>query len=169
MFVGMMGCGKTAIGRLVANVLGLPFFDADEEIELAAGMSVSDFFSTHGEAEFREGERKVIARLLAGPHGVLALGGGAFLNEETRDCISKSALSLWLRADLEVLYTRVMRRPDKRPLLQTGDPKSTLRELLKKREPYYAMANITVDTSTTSKNVTCDWVTGAIESYLADE
>lgn len=168
-FVGMMGCGKTAIGRMVAKVCGLPFFDADEEIEAAAGMSVTDFFATYGEAEFRVGERKVIARLLAEEQCVLALGGGAFLLDETRDCISDTAISLWLRADLEVLYSRVMRRPGKRPLLQSGDPRYVLRELLVKREPFYKLADITVDTSTTSKNVTCDWVVEAIDEYLSNE
>lgn len=168
-FVGMMGCGKTAIGRMVAKVCGLPFFDADEEIEAAAGMSVTDFFATYGESEFRVGERKVIARLLAEEQCVLALGGGAFLLDETRACISDTAISLWLRADLEVLYSRVMRRPGKRPLLQSGDPRNVLRELLVKREPFYTLADIAVDTSITSKNVTCDWVVEAIDEYLSNE
>ncbi len=165
--VGMMGCGKTAIGRIVAGHLGQQFYDADEEIELAAGMKVAEYFSTYGEAEFRVGERKVIARLLNDGQCILALGGGAFLSRETRDCISKNALSVWLRTDLEILYSRVMRRPGKRPLLNTGDPRSTLRELLKDREPCYAMADIIVDTSNTSKNVTRDRVLAAISGHLA--
>ncbi len=165
--VGMMGCGKTAIGRIVASQLGQQFYDADEEIELAAGMKVAEYFSTYGEAEFRNGERKVIARLLNGSQCVLALGGGAFLSRETRECISKNALSVWLRTDLDILYSRVMRRPGKRPLLNTDDPRTTLTELLKDREPYYAMADIIVDTSNTSKNVTRDRVLAAISEHLA--
>ncbi len=168
-FVGMMGCGKTAIGRIVAEKLGLRFFDADEEIEKAAGMSVADYFAAYGEEEFRDGERKVIARLLDNGQCVLALGGGAFLAPSTREIIADKALSLWLRANVEILYSRVMRRPGKRPLLQTDDPKSTLARLLKQREPCYALADITVDTSTTSKNVTCERVVRAINSYLENE
>jgi shikimate kinase len=166
--VGMMGCGKSAIGRIIANYLGLPFLDADEEIEKAAGMNIADFFSKHGEAEFRDGERKVIARLLGEGQSVLALGGGAFLMEETRDCISRNAVSVWLRAELEVLYARVMRRPGKRPLLQTGDPMATLGELLEIRNPFYALADVAVDTSTSSKNITRKRVVDGISEYLIE-
>jgi len=167
--VGMMGSGKTAIGRITAAHLGLPFFDADGEIEKAAGMNIADFFSTYGETEFRAGERKVIARLLAEEQCVLALGGGAFLSPDTRECIADNALSLWLRADLEVLYSRVMRRPGKRPLLDTDNPKATLQDLLAKREPVYALADITVDTSTSSKNITRDRVLAAIAGYFGEQ
>jgi len=168
-FVGMMGCGKTAIGRLVAKAAALPFHDADEEIEKAAGMSVTDFFKTYGEEEFRAGEHKVIARLLAEGQSVLALGGGAFLSPETRDCISQNAISIWLRADLEVIYTRVMRRPEKRPLLLTDNPKQKLAQLLEQRQPYYALADLTVDTLASTKNITRDSVLGALNTFLMNE
>lgn len=167
--VGMMGCGKTAIGRITANYLGLPFFDADEEIEKAAGMSVVDIFSSFGEEEFRSGESKVIARLLENHQSVLALGGGAYLREETRLNIAQKGISVWLRADLDILYSRVMRRPGKRPLLQTGDPKKTLIELMEKRKPYYAKADLTVDTSVSSKNVTRDRVVEALVKFMENE
>lgn len=165
-FVGMMGCGKTAIGRITANYIDLPFYDADEEIEKAAGMSVTDFFQNYGEAKFRAGEQKVIARLLSEGQSVLALGGGAFLSPQTRQCISQNAVSIWLRADLEVIYARVMRRPEKRPLLQTGNPKKKLAQLLEQRQPFYAKADIIVDTLTGSKNTTRDKVTEALSTYL---
>ena len=168
-FVGMMGCGKTATGRLVAKAVALPFHDADEEIEKAAGMSVTDFFKTYGEEEFRAGEHKVIARLLSEGQSVLALGGGAFLSPETRDSISQNAISIWLRADLEVIYTRVMRRPEKRPLLLTDNPKQKLAQLLEQRQPYYALADLTVDTLASTKNITRDSVLGALNTFLMNE
>ena len=168
-FVGMMGCGKTAIGRLVAKAVNLPFQDADEEIEKAAGMSVADFFKTYGEEEFRAGERKVIARLLAEGQSVLALGGGAFVSSETRNCVSQNAISIWLRADLKVIYTRVMRRPEKRPLLLTDDPKQKLAQLLEQRQSYYALANLTVDTLASTKNITRDSVLDALNTFLMNE
>ena len=166
---GMMGCGKTAIGRLAAKYLGLPFYDADQEIEKAAGMSVADFFKTYGEDEFRAGECKVIARLLKQGPCVLALGGGAFVAQETRECIADDGISLWLQADLEVLYARVMRRPGKRPMLQNGDPKTILADLLEKRKASYATADIQVETSTTSKESTLNRVILALGEYLDDE
>ncbi|MCP4184016.1 MAG: shikimate kinase [Hyphomicrobiales bacterium] len=167
--VGMMGCGKTAIGRITANYLGLPFFDADEEIEKAAGMSVVDIFSSFGEKEFRLGESRVIARLLADNQSVLALGGGAFLTDDTRLSIVEKGISVWLRADLDILYSRVMRRPGKRPLLQNGDPKKTLIELMAKRKPYYAKADLVVDTSVSSKNVTRDRMVEALGKFMENE
>lgn len=167
--VGMMGCGKTAIGRLAAKFLELPFFDADEEIEKAAGMSVADFFSTYGEEEFRAGEQKVIARLLSESQCVLALGGGAYLAEQTRECASEHALSVWMHVDLEILYSRVMRRPGKRPLLAKGDPMETIRQLLEKREPIYALADITIVPSAATKNKTCEILLSGIEQYLEKE
>ena len=167
--VGMMGCGKTAIGRITANALGLPFFDADEEIEKAAGMSVTDFFANYGEEEFRTGERKVIARLLNDHTSVLALGGGAFLDEETRSIIKERGISVWLRADIGVLYSRVMRRPGKRPLLQTDNPRKTLEDLLEKRKPFYAQADLVVDTSLNSKNITRDRVLTALNDLAETE
>ena len=163
---GMMGCGKTAIGRMAAVYLGLPFFDADQEIEKAAGMSVTDIFKNYGETEFRSGECKVIARLLDEKQCVLALGGGAFVAQETRQCIGEKGISLWLKADLEVLHSRVMRRPGKRPLLQNGDVKEILRDLLEKRKASYAKADVQVETSTTSKNVTLEKLMLALGEYL---
>lgn len=142
--VGMMGVGKTSIGRRLAPRLGLPFRDADEEIETASGMSVSDLFAEHGEASFRRGEALVIARLLAGPPIVLATGGGAVIDAATRSMIREKALSIWLRADPEIILARATRRAT-RPLLQTGDPAETIRRLLAERTPFYAEADIHID------------------------
>lgn len=142
--VGMMGSGKSSIGRRLAARLEVPFRDADSEIELAAGCSISDIFSRYGEAAFREGERKVIARLLGNPPHVLATGGGAFMSEETRTQIASSALSVWLRAPVELLLERIGKR-DTRPLLRSGDPRETLTRLLHEREPLYALADIAID------------------------
>ena len=139
--VGLMGCGKSAIGRRLAAALDLPFTDADEEIEKAAGKSISEIFEDHGEAEFREGERKVIARLLTGGPQVLATGGGAFMDPETRASISKKGISVWLKADLPVLLRRVARR-DNRPLLKTGNPSEVMSRLIRERYPTYAEADI---------------------------
>ena len=142
--VGLMGCGKSAVGRRLAAKLGLPFVDADEEIEKAAGKSIEDIFEEHGEAYFRNGERKVIARLLRFGPQVLATGGGAFMSEETRRAIAESGISVWLRADLPILMRRVVKR-DNRPLLKTGDPEAVMRELMDTRYPVYAKADITVE------------------------
>lgn len=143
--VGMMGCGKTSIGRKLAARLGLPFLDADAEIELAAGMSVADIFELKGEAAFREGERRVISRILDTGGGiVLATGGGAFMDPGTRERIARSAISIWLKAPPEILIQRVSRRGN-RPLLRTADPEGTLRSLLEDREPIYQQADIVVE------------------------
>ena len=141
--VGMMGAGKSTIGRRLATRLRLPFTDADTEIEAAAGMSIPDIFETRGETQFRDGEARVIARLL--DHGpiVLATGGGAFMREETRDRIRAKAISIWLRADADVIMRRVRRRAD-RPLLQTADPEATVNRLLGEREPVYQNADLTI-------------------------
>ncbi len=139
-----MGCGKSAVGRRLAAKLGLPFVDADEEIEKAAGKSIEDIFAEHGEAYFRNGERKVIARLLRSGPQVLATGGGAFMSEATRRAIAESGISVWLRADLPILMRRVVKR-DNRPLLKTGDPEAVMRELMDTRYPVYAKADITVE------------------------
>lgn len=144
--VGLMGAGKTTVGRRLARALGLPFKDADAEIEVAAGRSIADIFAERGEAEFRAGERRVIARLLDGPPMVLATGGGAFMNAETRGLLSARALCVWLRADLEVLVRRVARR-DTRPLLHDRDPREVLERLMAERHPVYAEAELTVETS----------------------
>jgi shikimate kinase len=142
--VGMMGVGKSSIGRRLATRLGIPFVDADAEIEKAAGMSIIDIFAHRGEADFRSGEARVIGRLLDGGPQVLAAGGGAFMNDVTREAIREKGVSIWLKADLDVLLRRISKRRDERPLLQTGDPEATLRALLIEREPTYAQADLTV-------------------------
>jgi shikimate kinase len=142
--VGLMGAGKSTVGRRLAQKLGLPFRDADNEIESAAGMSIPDIFATHGEEYFRDGERRVIARLLQEGPMVLATGGGAFMNEETRARIAEHGISIWLRADLDVLMRRVRKRAT-RPLLQNADPEGTMRQLMEKRHPIYALADLTVE------------------------
>lgn len=144
--VGLMGVGKTTVGRRLARVLGLPFKDADAEIELAAGRSVADIFADRGEIEFRSGERRVIQRLLNGRPLVLATGGGAFMDPRTRELIRSRAVSVWLRAELDVLVRRCSRR-NTRPLLQSGDPRETLERLARERYPVYAEADLTVETS----------------------
>jgi shikimate kinase len=142
--VGMMGVGKTTIGRRLAARLGLPFTDADHEIEVAhAGMTVAEIFADHGEPYFRDGEARVIARLLESAPGILATGGGAFMRDETRHRIHTQAVSIWLRADADVILRRVKRRID-RPLLQTEDPAATIRRLIEVRYPVYETANLTV-------------------------
>lgn len=141
--VGMMGVGKSTIGRRVAARLRLPFIDADTEIETAASMSIPDIFETHGEPYFRDGEARVIARILDNGPVVLATGGGAFMREETRDRIRQRAVSVWLKADTDVIMRRVRRRAD-RPLLQTADPEATVNRLLSEREPVYQNADLTV-------------------------
>ena len=141
--VGMMGAGKSTIGRRLSSRLRLPFMDADTEIEAAAGMSIPDIFEDHGEPHFRDGEARVIARLLEGGPAVLATGGGAFMREETRHRILDKAVSIWLKADADTIMKRVKRRAD-RPLLQTADPTATVERLISEREPVYQHANITV-------------------------
>ena len=141
--VGMMGAGKSTIGRRLSARLHLPFLDADTEIEAAAGMSIPDIFETHGEPHFRDGEARVIARLLDGGPAVIATGGGAFMREETRNRIRDKAVSLWLKADADIIMKRVKRRAD-RPLLQTADPAATIGRLLEEREPVYQRADLTI-------------------------
>jgi shikimate kinase len=141
--VGMMGAGKSTIGRRLSTRLRLPFLDADIEIEAAAGMSIPDIFETHGEAYFRDGEARVIARLLDSGPAVLATGGGAFMREETRNRIRSKAVSIWLKADADIIMRRVKRRAD-RPLLQTADPAATIGRLIREREPVYQHADITI-------------------------
>lgn len=141
--VGMMGVGKSTIGRRLAARLRLPFVDADTEIEAAAGMTIPEIFEHHGEPHFRDGEARVIARLLEGGPRVLATGGGAFMREETRVRIADKAVSIWLKADPDVIMRRVRRRAD-RPLLQTADPEATVTRLLGEREPVYGRADLTI-------------------------
>ena len=142
--VGLMGAGKSKIGRRLAARLNLPFFDSDHEIEMAAGESIEEIFANRGERVFRDGERRVIARLLAQPVHVLATGGGAFMDEMTRAVIERRGVSLWLRADLDVLVSRVSRRSD-RPLLKVGDARMVLGELIEQRYPVYAEANVMIE------------------------
>lgn len=142
--VGMMGVGKSTVGRRLAARLRLPFVDADTEIETAARMTIPEIFEVHGEAHFRDGEARVIARLLDGGPLVLATGGGAYLRESTRARISASAISLWLKADLDVIMRRVRRRSD-RPLLQTADPEATVTRLIGERHPVYQLADLVID------------------------
>ena len=159
--IGLMGAGKTAIGRRLASCLGLDFTDADNEIENAAGKSISDIFAEHGEAHFRDGEKKVIARLLKSGPQVLATGGGAYMDEETRKNIHKRGIAVWLRGDLAILLDRVKRR-DHRPLLKTGDPEAVMKKLMDERYPVYAGADITVQ----SRDVTHDVIVGEIMASL---
>jgi len=141
--VGMMGAGKSTIGRRLAARLNLPFVDADTEIEAAAGMTIPEIFEVHGEPHFRDGEARVIARLLEAGPAVLATGGGSFMREETRRRIGEKAVSIWLKADPDVIMRRVKRRAD-RPLLQTVDPAATVNRLISEREPTYQHADITI-------------------------
>jgi shikimate kinase len=144
--VGLMGAGKSTVGRRLASALRLPFHDADREIETAAGCSISDFFEIYGEAAFRDGERKVIARLLKGPRHVLATGGGAFMDASTRALIKNEGLSIWLKANIDLLMERVTKRPT-RPMLKNGDPRGTMERLMTERYPIYAQADITVESN----------------------
>jgi shikimate kinase len=162
--VGMMGAGKSAIGRRLAQRLGLPFVDADTEIERAAGCTVAEIFDRHGEAAFRDGERRVIARLLDGPVGVLATGGGAFMDPETRARIRGRAITVWLKADLDTLVERVARRGH-RPLLKNGDPREVLMRLMETRGPIYAEADITVETRNSPASATVERVIEALEAF----
>ena len=141
--VGMMGAGKSTIGRRLAARLAVPFLDADSEIEAAAGMSIPDIFEAHGEPHFRDGEARVIARLLESGPAVLATGGGAFMREETRTRVGAKAVSIWLKADADIIMRRVRRRAD-RPLLQTPDPEATVGRLISEREPVYQCADLTI-------------------------
>ena len=162
--IGLMGAGKTAVGRRLANRLDLPFIDADSEIEVAAGASISEIFAEHGEAYFRQGERKVIARLLENGPQVLATGGGAYMNPDTRANIKAHGLSVWLKADIKVLMKRVGRR-DNRPLLAAGDPEKVMKRLMEERYPIYAEADVTVE----SRDVPHDVIVGAVIDALADK
>ncbi len=164
--VGLMGAGKTKIGRRLAVRLGLPFFDSDQEIEAAAGETIEEIFANRGERVFRDGERRVIARLLAKPVHVLATGGGAFMDPLTRAAIARRGVSLWLRADLDVLVQRVSRRSD-RPLLKAGDPRAILAELIERRHPIYGEADITVDSGDGSPESTVNRAIAALAGLFA--
>ncbi|MGD1877174.1 MAG: shikimate kinase [Kiloniellaceae bacterium] len=165
--VGLMGAGKSCIGRLLAGALGLPFRDADKEIEAAAGCSVEDIFAAHGEAAFRDGERRVIARLLTEPTLVLATGGGAFMDPETRALIHKHATSVWLRADVDLLVRRTSRR-NNRPLLKRGDPRAVLAKLIEERYPVYAEADVAVDSVDGPPEMTLARVVEALQQHYGE-
>lgn len=161
--VGIMGCGKSTVGKRLAQRLGLEFVDADSEIERAANMTVSEIFAEHGEPYFRSGEERVIARLLQEGPQVLATGGGAFMSDATRSEIESNGLSIWLKVDFETVMARVRRRST-RPLLRNPDPEGTMRKLMAEREPVYARAQLTV----TSKDVPHEAVVDQIVLTLAD-
>jgi shikimate kinase len=166
--VGMMGAGKSTIGRRLAARLGLPFFDADVEIEAAAGMSIPDIFETRGEPDFREGEARVIARLLDSGPAVIAPGGGALMKKETRDRIRDKAVSIWLKADVDIIMRRVKRRSD-RPLLRTADPEATVGRLLSEREPIYQQADLTIWSRDVPHDKIVDECVEALHGRLCDE
>tara|TARA_R110002096_G_scaffold122204_8_gene264558 strand:- start:2680 stop:3282 length:603 start_codon:yes stop_codon:yes gene_type:complete len=164
--VGMMGVGKSSVGRRLAQAMNLPFVDADKEIEEAANRSIVEIFEAYGEAHFRDGEKRVIQRLLADGPQVLATGGGAFMNAETRDEIAEKGISVWLRAELNVLIARVKRKPT-RPLLQKPNPEKVLAELLAQRNPVYAQADITITSRDVPHEVVVGDILSALDEYLA--
>jgi shikimate kinase len=163
--VGMMGAGKSSIGRRVALRLGIPFVDADAEIEKAAGMTIPDIFAMHGEPDFRAGEARVIARLLESGPQVLATGGGAFMNADTRVVIGAKGVSIWLKAEFDVLMRRIKRRHD-RPLLKTDDPGATLRALMDERYPVYALADVTVQSREVPHEKIVDEIVSGLAAHL---
>ena len=164
--VGLMGAGKTSIGKRLAQRLGLPFVDADAEIEAAAGCTIEEIFERHGESGFRDGERRVIARLLSEPPHVLATGGGAFMDPATRALLRERAVTVWLRADLELMLARVARR-NNRPLLKAGEPRAVLERLIAARYPVYAEADITVDSDDSPPEAMVERVMAALRGHLS--
>ncbi|MBP2160679.1 MULTISPECIES: shikimate kinase [Asticcacaulis] len=163
--VGLMGVGKTTIGRRLADHFGLPFVDADEEIEKAAGQSIADIFAHYGEAGFRDGEQKVIARLLDAPVQILATGGGALTNALTRERLKEKAITVWLKTDLRVLARRVANKPH-RPLLKNRDPMDVLKDHVEKRYPLYEMADVVVDTGDNSHGRATEMVLDALFAHV---
>lgn len=164
-FVGLMGAGKTVIGRKVAGMLGLSFIDSDHEIEAVSRMTVPELFETYGEAEFRSLERRVIGRLLKTGPQVVSTGGGAFINDSTRRAVARSGVSIWLRADLDTLMERVSKRQD-RPLLKNADPRAVMERLMRERYPIYGLADVTVQTRDERKEIIADEVLAALAQYL---
>ncbi len=163
--VGMMGAGKSSVGRRLAARLGLRFADADSEIELAANATIPEIFETYGESYFRAGERRVIQRLLDEGDIVIAAGGGAYMQDETRAAIQDKAISIWLKADLDVLLARVKRRSN-RPLLKGGDPAAILTELMRERGPVYALADIHVQSRDVAHEVVTGHIIAALDEHL---
>jgi shikimate kinase len=167
--VGMMGSGKSSVGKRLSARLGLPFVDADTEIETAAGMTIPEIFAQRGESEFRDGERRVISRILTTRAPlVLATGGGAFMNADTRARIAELGISIWLKAEPDVLMRRVRKRSN-RPLLQTADPEATVRRLLAEREPIYALADITLISRDDPHEVVIEDAVAALDRRLRQE
>jgi shikimate kinase len=166
--IGMMGAGKTTVGRRLAAKLGRHFVDSDEEVEKAAGMTIEEIFAAHGEADFRAGEVKVIARLLKDANVVLGTGGGAFMNAETRALVKSSAVSVWIKADFDLLFQRVSRRSN-RPLLKTANPRETLQNLIDARYPVYAEADITVVSRDVPQDQVAAEVIDAVGEFLRKE
>ena len=165
-FVGLMGAGKTAIGRRVAGMLGLNFTDSDHEIESVSRMTIPDLFERYGEAEFRSLEQRVIVRVLESGPQILATGGGAFMNAQTREAITAHGLSVWLKADVDILLDRVSKKQN-RPLLKNADPRAVLEKLMAERYPVYAQADVTVSTRDERKEVIANEVIEAIGRHLA--
>ena len=164
--VGLMGAGKSTIGRRLATTLDLPFIDSDNEIVEAAGCSIADIFETYGEAIFRDLEQRVLLRLISGPPCVLATGGGAYINPEIREAIKEKAISVWLRADLDILLERVSRR-DTRPLLKTGDKGVILSRLMEERYPIYGQADITIDSNAGLHETVVDTIVQKLQQLYA--
>ena len=164
--VGLMGAGKTCIGRRLAQRLALPFVDADAEIEKAAGCTIADIFKYYGEAEFRDGERRVILRLLDRPVQVLATGGGAFIDPTVRKRMRAAAITVWLRADLDLLVSRVTRKGEQRPLIAGQDAREVLARLMESRYPVYAEADIIIDSARESPDATVARVIAALKSHV---
>lgn len=167
-FVGLMGAGKTAIGRRVASTLGLAFIDSDHEIEAVSRMTIPELFERYGEAEFRALEQRVIARILENGPLVLSTGGGAYMNEQTRKAIADHGISVWLKADLDTLMERVSKKQN-RPLLKTADPRAVMQKLMDERYPVYANADATVVTRQERKEVIADEVVAALWALLGLE
>lgn len=165
--VGMMGAGKSSVGWRLARKLGIPFSDTDQEVEKAAGCSVADIFETWGEKAFRDAERRIIKRLLGEPTQIVSTGDGAFFDEDSQKLIKENAISLWLRADPEILYERVIRR-DTRPLLFEGDAKQILEEMIERRYPIYAKADLTVESNDDAHEATIERVMDALKDYIYD-
>ncbi|MEM6410207.1 MAG: shikimate kinase [Pseudomonadota bacterium] len=162
--VGLMGAGKSTVGRRLADAMGREFCDSDNEIEKAAGLSISDIFALHGEAEFRRGEKRVLARLLQGKPHILATGGGAYLDAETRTLLREKAITVWLNADLETLWERVSRRTH-RPLLRMPNPRRKLAELLEERTPIYSEADLVVESDDGPHSKTVDRILAALKGW----
>ncbi len=166
--IGMMGAGKTSLGRRLALALNRKFIDSDAEIETAAGMDIIDFFKTHGEEEFRKGEVRVIKRILTEKNTIIGTGGGAFMNKKTRSLIQAKAISIWISADFDVLFERISRRPT-RPLMQTKNPKQTLKDLIKLRYPTYKKADLCVISADVPHEIVVEQILLALDNHLQKE